>query len=199
MSDWYARKLAQIQGRQPAPPTQQPQQPGPMLPGQLPAHLAPYASPPVQPQQQAPAQTPQAFVGAQPGQQPQQFYSYNAETGAQVADDGHVAALYNSAAQTGGSREVKENSTTCPNCSGGNYFTVQQGGVFTKSGQTVHAMQCADCGFPKVQSGSQGGALGTARSSGPARQARQLPPGHRVTVAVEGGGTATFEPPTGAR
>lgn len=197
MNDWYARKLAQIQG-QPAAPVAQPQQPQPLLPGQLPAHLAPYASPPVQPQQAAP-QTPQAFVGAQPGQVPQQFTSYDAQTGAQVADDGTIAALYNSAAQTGGSKVVKENSSICPECNGGNYFTIPGGGVMNREGHRVQAQQCADCGYPKTQAGSHGGALQTARSQGPARPARQLPANHRVTIAVEGGGTATFEPPTGAR
>jgi hypothetical protein len=204
MSDWYARKLAELQGA-PLPsapaPVQPPQYPptAPLgHPGALPAHMAPYAPPP---QPAAAPQTPGAHVGAQPGQVPQAFYSYNAETGAQVADDGHVAALYNSAATTGGSQLVKSNSTTCPNCNGGNYFTVQEGGVFSKAtGTTVRAMQCADCGFPKVQAGSTGGALAGQRGGGgPAKAARQLPANHRVTVAVEGGGTATFEPPTGAR
>src|SRR4051794_5787379 len=102
-ADWIARRLAQIQqeqGQQPRPqPAAAPHYPptAPPAPGQLPAHLAPYA------QQPAAPQTPQAFVGAQPGQAPQQFTSYNA-AGAQVPDDGHVALLYNSAVQTGGSK-----------------------------------------------------------------------------------------------
>lgn len=198
-SDWYARRLAQIQGQQPPPPAAvepprhaAPQQP--LLPGQLPPHLAPYATPPAQ---QAAPQTPGAFVGPQPGNVPQQFYSYNA-AGAQVPDDGHVALLYNSAAQTGGSKVVRENSNVCPNCNNPTYFTIQEGGVFSKAvGGQVKAMQCSTCNYPKVQAGSHGGSLGSARSAGPAKQARQLPANHRVTVAVEGGGYATFDPPTG--
>ncbi len=200
--DWYAQKLAELQGRVPAGPVGAPQYPPvapPLQPGQLPPHLAPYAT---QPQPglgyQGPAGTPAAAPVAPPGQQ--QFFSYNAETGAQVADDGHVEMLYNSAAQTGGSKIVKNNSTNCPNCNGTNYFTIQEGGVFSKvHGGKVNAMQCADCGYPKIQAGSQGGALSSSRGGGPARAARQLPANHRVTVAVEGGGYATFEPPTGAR
>jgi hypothetical protein len=60
-------------------------------------------------------------------------------------------------------------------------------------------MQCADCNFPSIQAGSQGGPLGSARSSGPARAARQLPSDHRVTVSLPGGGQATFESPQGSR
>lgn len=208
--DWYAQRLAQARQEQygtPAPQTA-PQYPpiAPPAPGQLPAHLAPYAQP--QPQQQYATQPqpgngqygPQGTPQAPPAQPPgQQFISYNAETGAAVADDGHVALLYNSAAQTGGSNVVRQNSTQCPNCAGGNYFTVQEGGVMNRDGHTVRAMQCADCGFPKVQAGSHGGALGTARSAGPAKAARQLAPDHRVTVTLPGGQTATFDPPTGSR
>lgn len=199
-ADWYARRLAEIQGQNPPPPAQvQPppaahpaQQP---LPGQLPAHLAPYATPPMHPQ--AAPQTPGAHVGPQAGQIPQQFYSFN-ENGQQVADDGHVALLYNSAAQTGGSKQVKENSGICPNCNEATYFTIPTGGVMNKDGQTVRAMQCSTCNYPQVQSGSQGGTLATARGDGgPAHRARQLRRDHHVTVAVEGGGYATFEPPGG--
>lgn len=198
-ADWYAQKLAELQGRGPAgPPVGAPQYPPTLPPGQLPSHLAPYAT---QPQAglgvQGPAGTP--LVGPQmPAGQ--HFYSYNAETGAQVEDDGHVALLYNSAAQTGGSKAVRENSTVCPNCNRDTLFVVQEGGVFSKlTGTTVKAQQCSYCNWPKIQSGSQGGSLATARSAGPAHKARQLPSTHRVTVAVEGGGYATFEPPTGAR
>lgn len=207
MNDWYAQRLAQIraqQAGQPATPAAGPQH---YPPTGLPAHLAPYAAPQqpapyaAQPQpgngQYGPQGTPQAPPAAPPGQQ---FTSYDANTGAQVADDGTVAMLYNSAAQTGGSTIVKNNSTGCPNCGGGNYFTIQEGGVFSKSaGGRVNAMQCADCNYPQVQSGSHGGSLGTARSAGPAKQARQLAPGHRVTVVADGGGQVTFEPPTGSR
>lgn len=194
MNDWYERRLAQIAGQRPGAPQQPARPPAqPLLPGQLPPHLAPYATP-----QAAPPQTPQAFTGAQPGQQPQRFISYDANTGVAVDDDGTVALLYNSAVQTGGSKSVREHSAQCPNCNGSNYFTLMEGGVFSKAaGGTVNAMQCADCGYPKVQAGSQGGALGTARSSGPARKARQLPADHRVTVQLPGGGEATFEPPGG--
>jgi len=137
--------------------------------------------------------------GAAPQQQPQAYYSYDANTGAQVADDGTIQMLAESALRSGGSTIVRENTTQCPNCYENTYFDVQEGGVFSKAvGGIVHAKQCASCGYPKVQAGSHGGSLATARSSGPARQARQLPRDHRVTVAVEGGGYATFDPPTGA-
>jgi len=198
MSDWYARKLSELRGQPlvPGPPASAPQYPPtqPLAPGQLPPHLAPYAQP-SQYVRQAP-QPGQDPASQPPSQQPQ-YTSYDANTGAQVADDGTIA-LIAGAAQTGGSRVVQQNSDSCPNCGGGNYFTVQEGGVFSKStGSRVHAMQCADCNYPQVQAGSHGGALQGSRSAGPARAARQLPPGHRVTVIADGGQQVTFEPPTG--
>lgn len=201
-ADWYAQKLAQAR-QQPAPtapPTGQPPHyppvAPPVAPGQLPPHLAPYASPPQAYQPPAPG-TPQDPAYQQG--QPSQYFSYDAQTGAQVADDGTIKMLHDSAARTGGSTVVRANTTQCPNCFKDTFFEIQEGGIFSKlAGGTVHAKQCASCGFPKVQAGSTGGSLASARSSGPARQARQLPSNHRVTVAVEGGGYATFEPPTGA-
>lgn len=199
-SDWYAQRLAQIRQGQSAPPTTHsaPQYPpvAPPAPGQLPAHLAPYAPPP-QYQQTLPGGGPPQQQQAPP---PQQFTSYDANTGAQTVDDGTIAALYNSAVATGGSTVVRNNSSQCPNCNGSNYFTIQEGGVFSKqTGGRVNAMQCADCGYPKVQAGSSNGALQGTRSSGPARAARQLPPDHRVSVTLPGGQQATFDPPTGSR
>lgn len=192
MSDWYARKLAELRGGAPAPPVGPPVYPPTAAPGALPPHLAPYAQPVHQPGlgHQGPHGTPQA----PPAPQPQVYTSYDANTGAQVQDDGTIAALV-AAAQTGGSAAVKAGSTTCPNCGGGNYFTVAEGGVFSRSANAkVHAMQCADCNYPQVQAGSTGGALQNARSGGPAKAARQLPEGHRVTVIGEGGRPQTFEP-----
>lgn len=198
MSDsWYTRKLAELRGQPVHPaPVAQPQYPPtqPLAPGQLPPHLAPYAQPSQyaqpapQPGQQQPPQLPQ--------HQPQ-YTSYDANTGAQVADDGTIALLVG-AAQTGGSQVVRANSNACPNCGGGNYFTVTEGGVFSKAaGGRVNAMQCADCNYPQVQAGSHGGALQSARSAGPAKAARQLPQGHRVTMTGEGGQQLTFDAPTG--
>lgn len=201
MSDWYARKLAEMRGT-PAPPPAGPPGPAqypptqPLLPGQLPAHMAPYAQPsqyaqPQPQQQQQPQQLPQA---------PQQQYTtYDANTGAQVADDGTIGLIVASASN-GGSNAVKQGSSQCPNCNGGNYFTIPEGGIFSKSaGGKVNAMQCADCNYPNIQSGSQGGALTGSRSQGPAKAARQLPSNHRVTVNLPGGGQATFDAPTGSR
>lgn len=204
MSDWYARKLAELQGAPAAPaappaPVQAPQYP----PTALPPHLAPYAAPPVQPPYQGqpapgygaqgPVGTPQQPPAAPPGQA---FYSYDANTGAQVADDGHVALLYNSAAQTGGSAAVKAATSRCPNC-GGNLFqrTLAENGMPLR---TPASPQCGDCNWPVIQSGSQGGALGGSKGSGPARAARQLPANHQVTV-MDGSQAVTFQPPTGAR
>lgn len=190
MSDYYARKIAELRGQQqPAPaPVGQPSYPPVSLPGQLPAHLAPYAQPPA-------PQTPQAFVGAQPGQVPQHFFSYDANTGAQVEDDGTVALLYNSAAQTGGSKLVRENTSKCPNC-GGTMFAR----AHSENGMPlrVPAMpQCGDCNYPVVQAGSTGGALASAKGGqGPAQAARQLPRNHRVTV-LDGSTSMTYEPPGG--
>lgn len=210
-ADWYAKRLAQGRGGH-APP-QAPQYPPTMPPGQLPPHLAPYAHPaPPQPAQGTP-QAPPAGYGQQhapmnPAEVLQMIQSgqirgtsYTAE-GAQVADDGHVAMLQY-AATTGGSKQVRDNSETCPNCHMDTLFTIQSGGVWSKAvGGSVKAQQCGSCGWPKVQAGSTGGALSGSRGGGgPATPARQLPANHRVTVAVEGGGYATFEPPTstGAR
>lgn len=210
MSDWYARKLAELQGQPAAPaapaaPVQAPQYPptAPPGPAPLPPHLAPYAPPPVQPPYQGqpqpgygaqgPAGTPQQPPAQPPGQQ---FYSYDANTGAQVADDGHVALLYNSAAQTGGSQLVKANTSQCPNC-GGRLFakTVSENGMPLR---TPAMAQCGDCNWPVVQAGSHGGALSSTKGSGSARPARQLPANHQVTV-MDGNQAVTFQPPTGAR
>lgn len=191
-SDWYARRLGQS-APQPAPPQYPPT--APLQPGQLPPHLAPYAVPSTQPPQ---PNTPGSHQDTVPRGQ-QEFTSYDAATGAVTADDGTVAMLYNSAVQTGGSQVVKQNSSQCPNCNGGNYFTIAAGSVFSKStGTKVSAMQCADCGYPTVQAGSTGGALASARSGGPAKAARQLPANHRVTV-MDGSRAVTFEPNTGSR
>lgn len=190
--DWFARKLAERGATRPvAPPAATP----PRAPGALPAHMAPYAP---QPQpvgdyaQQGPEGTP-AAPPAVPAGQPQ-FTTYDAATGAAVADDGHVAALYNAAIQTGGSRGVKEAASQCPEC-GGTMFARDR----AENGMKLRmpaAPQCVDCGYPVVQSGSTGGALGHAKSSGPAQRARQLPAGHQVTV-MDGSQAVTFAPPTG--
>jgi len=189
--DWFARKLAEKSGRpvmqpQQLPPTQ------PRQPGALPAHMAPYAVQPTPSEygSQGPVGTPEAAPVAPQGQQ---FISYDANTGAQVADDGHVAMLYNAAAQTGGSRAAKAAASQCPEC-GGTMFARDR----AENGmpmRTPAMPQCVDCGYPVVQSGSRGGALGSAKGSGPARMARQLPPQHQVTV-MDGNRAVTFQPPT---
>ena len=204
--DWYARRLAQARGQQPAP--QPPQAPTnlPAGPGQLPPHLAPYATQqPQQPPPGTPQAMPQGYGQPRAPMSPAEVLemvrtgqinntSYTGD-GAQVADDGHVAMLAY-AASTGGSKQVKSHSEACPNCYKDTLFTIAEGGVWSKAvGGSVHAKQCGSCGWPKVQAGSTGGALAGAKSGGPARPARQLPANHRVTVAVEGGGYATFEPP----
>lgn len=184
--DWYAQRLAQA--RTPAQPQQQPPQ---YPPTQLPPHLAPYAA---QPQpglgQQGPAGTPTAPPQMAPGQQ---YYTYNAQTGAQMADDGHVALLVNSAVQTGGSAVVKANTSQCPNCGGTMYAkTMSENGMPLR---TPAMSQCGDCNYPVVQAGSHGGALRSAKGSGPAHAARQLPSNHQVTV-MDGTHAVTFAPPS---
>lgn len=190
MSNWYAERLAQIQGRTAPPPpaVQPPQYPPTAPPAQLPAHLAPYATPQ---QQNAPGHYP-----PQPGQVPQSFHSYNAETGAQMQDDGTIALLYHAAADTGGSALVKANTSVCPNCNGTMYArTLAENGMPLR---TPAMPQCGDCNYPVVQSGSQGGAIkSSTRADGPPRRARQLPNNHRVTVMTEAG-MQTFDAPTGA-
>lgn len=193
MSEWYAKRLAEMQGRpqtQPAPAVQAPQYPptAPVPNTQLPQHLAPYATPQ---QLNAPG-----HYAPQPGQVPQAFHSYNAETGAQTADDGHVELLYHAVADTGGSTIVKANTSVCPNCGGTMYARIHaENGMLLR---TPAMPQCGDCNYPVVQSGSQGGAIKqSTRADGPPRRARQLPSNHRVTVMTEAG-MQTFDPPTGA-
>lgn len=159
-SGWWARRL-QSPTTAPTPP----QNPN--------ARFAPGA-PPVQ-------QAPQV-------QQPTGV-TYDAN-GAQVPDDGFIATIANAATATGGSRQVKESSGTCPECGGGNYFAQRR----TENGMPLRveaSPRCFDCGYPVVQAGSSRGGATSARNSGPSRKARQLPSNHAVTV-VDGGGTYTY-------
>lgn len=130
----------------------------------LPAHLAPYARPGVG------AQGPQGTPQAPP--MPQQTAQNLSEA---LAGDYRPRA---------GAAQNEEHSTSCPNCYGASYFEVVGAGatVFNHNGQKVHSMQCTDCGYPVVQAGSRGGALGSAAGTGPARAARQYEPGRPVEV-----------------
>lgn len=157
-SDWWARAMGRA--AQPSAPP----------PGST---AAPRTYPGAPPYQQAPP----------PGEQPpiQGLYSYDAQTGAQVADDGHVAMLINAAAQTGGSRAAREGSSNCPHCNSGNYFARNR----TENGAPMRnpaSPRCYDCGYPVLQAGSPGGPANTVRPSGEAHRARQLPRNHAVTV-----------------
>ncbi len=168
-SDWWARAIGRA-----APPSAPPT-------GSTAAPRAYPATPPPQGYQQPPPQ--QQTQG-------QGLFSYDAQTGAQVADDGHVAMLINAAAQTGGSKKVRENSSTCPECGSGNYFARK----YTESGMPMRmeaAPRCYDCGYPVVQAGSGRGSANTARSDGKAQPARQLPRNHAVTV-MDGTSVMTY-------
>jgi ribosomal protein S27AE len=161
-SDWWARKLGGNSA-----PTQR-QQASVIMPGM---HREP-------PQQQAPP--PQSVPT-----------SYDANTGQPIADDGVMTALVNAALSTGGSKKVKEDSGTCPECGSGNFFAQRR----TENGMPLRieaAARCFDCGYPLIQAGSSHGGATAARADGTATKARQLGKGHRVTV-VDGGRTHTFD------
>lgn len=171
-SDWYTRALGKMRAPAPPPP------PGSTASLHY-AALAPGAP-------YAPAQQPQP--------QPHGYTTYDANTGAQVADDGHVAMLIQAAESTGGSKRVRENSGICPECASPNYFAR----AFTENGMPMRmpaAPRCYDCGYPVVQAGSARGGATSARRSGPAQRARQLPASHTVTM-LDGSVPVSF-PPSG--
>jgi Zn ribbon nucleic-acid-binding protein len=177
-ADWWAKKLATTPATRPAPSV-------PVYPGAV--------QQPVAPQVGAHPLLPGQLAAAQQAP-PQQFYSYDANTGAQIADDGHVAVLYESALQTGGTKKRLEANGVCPECNGTNFFaqTHDENGMAYRSGPK--SPQCFDCGFPIVQAGSRTGALaGSSSGKGQRpRQARQLPEGHDVSVVLEGNVPMTF-------
>lgn len=122
---------------------------------------------------------------------PPPLTTYDANTGAQVQDDGFMSRIANAALTTGGTQKVKENSGKCPECGSGNFFARK----YTENGMTLRieaAPRCFDCGFPVIQAGSAHGGATAARNEGPAHSARQLPHGHQVTVQ-EGGRSYTFD------
>ena len=162
-SGWWARRLGS------APPAAQPPVPSP---------ATRYAPAPAAP-------APQGL----PQQQPLHTYDAN---GAQVEDDGFMSAITNAAQATGGSQTVKENSGKCPGCGSGNYFARK----FTEQGMPLRmeaAPRCYDCGYPVVQAGSARGGANTAARAGKAQRARQLPPGHAVTI-MDGSRPYTYQP-----
>lgn len=178
-SDWWARKL----GTQPAQ-QQQPTAPPTIMPGMHQAPAYPQ-QPPVIPQYVPPGQP-------QPPPGPQSVVSYNQQTGQPMADDGIMSQVMTAALATGGSQKVKEDSGTCPECGGGNYFAQRR----TENGMPLRieaAPRCFDCGYPLIQSGSAHGGASAARvDSNKVTRARQLPKNHAVTVVGEGGRMETF-------
>lgn len=170
MSDWWSQKLTQ----RPAP-----SQPS-VRPAAGPARSPYWQAQPAPPQEYVPVTTPTA--------PPQGFYSYDSH-GQRIADDGHMQMLHDAAAATGGSRAAREGTGRCPECGSGNYFSrdrTENGMPITRG--VVPSPQCFDCGYPIIQAGSaHGGAtMAGSRGGAPAGKARQLAPGHAVSVNVNG-------------
>lgn len=106
---------------------------------------------------------------------------------------GQPSGFLDAAARWQGSEAAQRTeSGHCPECGSGNYFARKR----SEQGMPMRAEaapHCFDCGYPVVQAGSSRGSAATARPSGPAKQARQLPSGHAVQVVADGG-TQTFTP-----
>lgn len=140
MSDWWSKKL----GGAPANPPR----------GNTP-HIP--AAPP--PEQQPMAQVPQAYAPGQPSTTtaPQQQGDPNEEVS---LTDRLQTTTYD---QVPAQAQAQKQSTTCPGCGSGNYYTG------TAQGGGAH---CHDCGYPLVQSGSGMGALAGVRPTGPGQMAK---------------------------
>lgn len=95
--------------------------------------------------------------------------------------DGVLDVLARAAMETGGSKRVKEDSGSCPECGSGNYFARK----YNENGMPMRieaAPHCYDCGYPIIQAGSAHGGATSARAEGKTQAARQLGAGHKITV-----------------
>lgn len=111
----------------------------------------------------SPARQPDPRMNPPARQSPSQRGGEYTPTGNELMDTLAQAAL-----STGGSKKLRENSGTCPECGSGNYFVPAAEGM----NRMKPAARCYDCGYPIVQSGS---GTGHSASEGPTRAARQLP------------------------
>ena len=120
---------------------------------------------------------------------------YNAPQPARNPMDTPVSSLSEALANgwAGSGAQLTQQSQTCPNCNGPNLFIIGTGGVMGPNGQQVRPMICDDCGYPRPQAFSKGGAGNLAKVVGSAQPARQLAPGHVITVKGEGGGDVTLQ------
>ena len=126
-SDWWAKKLAQVQ--QPQSPQQPQRSPFPkdLLPrgisGDTRRATEHYMN------REYPPQTEESgYDGAEP------------ENISQALIHGQVKK-----------RLASMTDTTCPNCGGSNYITPAGGGQFTQNGQIPPKAHCFDCGYPTEQ------------------------------------------------
>ncbi len=133
--DWYARKLGQVQEprRDPTPPTQFAPMP----------HQPQVAQPPI-PHPTSPQYT-----------APQRFEQPHTPHWEDLSQDERRQFLLNNPKPGVGNRDAQH----CPECGGTNLYSRRnQSGI--QRGDVYAAPHCFDCGWPLVQSGSVGGALG---------------------------------------
>lgn len=161
MSDWWSRRLGgdapAPQQRPSTPPTQQP-------------NWVPQPPPP-------PAPNWAGAGGAGATQAPGGTQGY-IPVEEQALDEQEVFAALAGLipVETRGDKAAKDVAAgnvegQCPECGSNNYFSR----MYAENGTRLRnppAPQCHDCGFPLVQSGSQGGALAGAKKTGNVTQAR---------------------------
>ena len=135
--DWYSRKLGQPQPvRRESTPTT-----FPPMPGQPPPAMY---QPPVPHPASAAHTAPERF-------DIDEVWRSLDPTTEEGRDARRRALLTNPKAGPG-----NRAASTCPNCGGPNFFPRRTTGI-QRMGNAHPAPQCFDCGYPLVQSGSEGG------------------------------------------
>jgi hypothetical protein len=142
-SDWYQKKFGHLA---PQVPLQQPDT--------TPARFAPMPgqwNAPAMPQVQRPA-VPQTVYPSEPqsGLSPDQREWEDLDAG----EERRIYLLTHPKKMKGNA-----DAQNCPECGGELFFSRRNGGPGLANRNTYPAPQCANCGWPLVQSGSIGGAL----------------------------------------
>jgi len=133
-TDWYSKRLGQPapQRIESTPPTQ-----FTPMPGTFPSPAAPPVPHPASHQFQAPQRFEPTVNWDDLDQEQKRLY------------------VINNPKAGAGNRDAQ----TCPECGSGNLFS-RRNTAGIRTGGSFPAPQCYDCGWPVVQSGSIGGALG---------------------------------------